>query len=218
MSSIPLSFHLLTLYPSLQETNPISLKDFTNLKTLETYPGAFLGPDDSDVEQLILNLPPNLENLIIEGGKHHRMSEAICYLFENTSSFTSLKTLDLGWRMVSYPDSPTPRLADVVPGIQHYEAVHIVERCEELGLEMVFKKCKPPYKVFYDWYDKSLEVEGQELGQHERMYRPQYLEYPYAEWDDICVEFDVNPDTGRRWHSVYPLKEVVWHYAPDREF
>ena len=162
---------------------------------------------------LLSNLPVCIESLIIDEGNHDLMSAAITHLLENIASFPALKSINLGWRLVIYPDGSPPRLVDNILGFERSHALHLIDLCKEAGIEMVLKESKPPYKLFYDWYDKS-ENPSIVGGRPEYRFMTQYVEYPYAKWDEMCKEFDVNPDTGRRWDSRYPMQGVVWHYAP----
>jgi len=199
----------------LEVFNNTSLRDFTQLKSLKTGAHALL-EGGNNVAELMANLPPNLETLVVRESKGIPISPAITYVVENITALPSLKKIKLGWRVIDYGDEPSPRLADVIPGFERSHALKLLEMCKDAGVEMVLKSSKPPFRILHDWYDKKKYPNGPELGRHRHKgYIPYFVEYPYSpEWEELCKEFDCNPATGRQWDSLYP-SQITYHYAPD---
>ncbi|KAH6668981.1 hypothetical protein B0J14DRAFT_154060 [Halenospora varia] len=188
---------------SSYENFPVgSLRGCEKLKKLDMNARMLIGFSRSewevDVEEsweseqnLVDSLPPNLEYLRLRSPGWADVPFITSFVSSKSTNFPNLRTLELGWERIQYPNSPPSLEPFIHPGFTKEEAMTLWELCKKMGVEIPMK-IEPPRWKSVSWRDKELR-DGLISTVHTRSF-----EWPYEGYEELCREMGCEVETGRR--------------------
>ena len=202
-------------------SDPIgSFSDFQVLTCIRTSASVMIGDVSSctstgtnQSQSLIDVVPPTLQLLSLRHCSENAVSNIFELVSEKRSRTPHLRYLDLDWRILKYPDKPSPVSPTLHPGFAKDEADRLIMECNEAGIALILHDMSPPVKtVEFATYlaPAKLEQLGQGRNDQERnnQERNDYREnsqrwttrhflYPYNEYEGYCKEHGCDPATGK---------------------
>jgi hypothetical protein len=177
-----------------------SFVDFIALKSIETTACAMLGDNGFSMDPntdnfpekqtLVESLPPTLEHLSLVEVTDRHADRILEYILSHPPA---LKSIDLGWELVDYPDKPNPKTPIVHPGFTASEVELVLEECEkaDIVMKMISRPPQPKYLRY-----RSKEPNLGAPFTHASNARIRFT-YPYEGWEAACEEHGCDPVTGR---------------------
>ena len=141
-------------------------------------------------QSLVDGVPPALQYLSLSECGRSVVSNIFELISQKESRAPYLQFLDLGWKVVRYPDKPSSAIPDVHPGFTKEEAERLIMECSSVGVMLKIKDMSPPPKCVV--YKRHLK-----LGQPGSGLATQQFEYPYFGYEDCCRENGCDPATGK---------------------
>lgn len=198
------------------EEHPVgSLADFTCLKSIDMTNSILLGQvetgkDDQwdrindegffERQELTNAIPKSLEELKIRGVTEDIVLQLFSFVSEKEKYAPALKTLDLEWERIKYPDKPSPPGPFVHPGFLKDEAERFWRLYQGKGVEMKMRD-EPP-KIKYVSYTERREETRTKVEREMGILIPtrvsHVVHYPYTGYEALCREHGCDPETGRR--------------------
>ncbi|QDS73459.1 hypothetical protein FKW77_008914 [Venturia effusa] len=183
-----------------------SLVEFERLHTLRLESSMLTGEAGeetvldgfSSVQSIASSLPSSLCHLqLLHCEYNSRIASEIVHLIAWKSSVVPhLKTLDIGWERIVYPDKPSPPGPFKYSPFERAAALQLLEDMEAVGVEMIMP-AKPPEAKFVCYmkeHERAVEGISGFFGKI-RVSHPVY--YPYDEYEKLCEEHGCDPATGR---------------------
>lgn len=181
-----------------------SLASFKNLRTLRTDWPQLVGQTDivgdladtlfgQDVPETSRHMadviPTSLERLTLRGDCASAPA-VIFELLKQKHRFPNLKYLDLEWLCILYPDKLIPEDPHIHRLFSKAESLECLSMCRDAGVEIVMQTQPPECKhISYPAKDEQGNVTGEMVDY--------LIEYPYDDYDKICIENGCDLATGR---------------------
>lgn len=152
----------------------------------------------SSIQSIVNSLPKNLRHLQLLHCEYNLniASEIVHLIAWKTTVVPDLKTLDIGWERIVYPDKPSPPDPFKYSPFEKMAALQLLEDMEAVGVEMIMP-AKPPEAKFVCYmkeHERAVEGTSGFFGKI-RVSHPVY--YPYDEYEKLCEEHGCDPATGR---------------------
>lgn len=152
----------------------------------------------SSVQSIVNSLPKSLCHLQLLHCEYNlNIAPEIVHLVAWKSTVVpNLKTLDIGWERIVYPDRPSPPEPFKYSPFEKGAALQLLEDMEAVGVEMIMP-AKPPEAKFVCYmkeHERAVEGTSGFFGKI-RVSHPVY--YPYEEYEKLCEEHGCDPATGR---------------------
>jgi hypothetical protein len=170
-----------------------SLTGFTKLKTLRMDPIMLTGKAGPATvidgfrsrQDLVTSLPASLCHLELRNyqGNESLESEIKNLISCKPTTFPHLKSLDINWERIQYPDKPSPPEPHIFPGFEREDALRLLQDMEEVGVEMVMPS-KPPQPQYINYIQAGTHVCIS-------------VDYPYTDYEKLCREHGCDPVTGK---------------------
>lgn len=152
----------------------------------------------SSVQSIVNSLPKSLRHLQLLHCEYNLniASEIVHLVAWKTTVVPELKTLDIGWERIVYPDKPSPLGPIKYSPFEKGTAMQLLQNMEAVGVEMIMP-AKPPEAKFVCYmkeHERAVEGTSGFFGKI-RVSHPVY--YPYDEYEKLCEEHGCDPATGR---------------------
>jgi hypothetical protein len=146
-------------------------------------------------QSLADTLPTRLCHLQLSNCLYDRYlpSRVATLISRKPTTFPHLKTLNLEWERIEYPDKPSPSSPHKHPGFEREAALQLLEKMEAMDVKMVMPSKPPEPKFLY--YMK--ENEGSENGIFGSIRVSHSVEYPYEDYERLCEEHGCDLVTGK---------------------
>lgn len=131
-----------------------------------------------------------LESLTLKGCDTSAVSAIFDMVYDKHKNIPLLRSLDLEWETILYPDKPSPTGPFIHPGFTREEANRLLDACMAAEIDMILTPKEPQGRKIRYYVDNK-------RGGQTMVFK--YYHYPYRGYEEICEEMNLDPATGDPW-------------------